>query len=134
MTRKRKSLLIGIIIAVVIFALCMKGRAQVYQVTHYYKEGEKKGVKCTGYIEITEQVIIVNTSLEKQSYPVKAKFKASGQTFREIDMMACRMFVYVVSNEVDLRGIWCEVGQINIYKRYQRKPEEIIRYSFKRKL
>lgn len=134
MTHRQKiSLWMWATVAIMIL-LSMIARGQEYPVTQVSGDGYKKTITARGVIKITDEEVTVITSFERQSLPVMRTFKVKGVTYHEIALMSCRMLVYVHAGRMESNGVMYEVGYVNIYKRFQRKPEELTRYTFKRKL
>jgi hypothetical protein len=134
MTRRQKISLGMWLTIILAILLSMIARAQQYPITHVSGNGFTKITKCNGVITISDFEVTIISSYEKADYPVKNTFKVRGVTYREIAMMSCRILVYVHAGKYETNGIMYEVGYINIYKRFQNKPEEITRYTFKRRL
>lgn len=134
MTHRQKiSLWMWATVAIMIL-LSLIARGQQYPITHVSGNNYKKPTKCNGLIIISDQEVVIITQEEKASYPVSITFKVRGVTYREIKMMSCRILVFVHAVTAEINREKYEVGQVNIYRRFQSKPEETTRYTFQRKL
>lgn len=126
MTRNQKiSLLIATLIALL---LCAVAKAQTFRIESVSGYGYNKETKIKGAVYIYDSAIWIITTHETTSFRIKKKFEVANVDYYELDTMAARTFLWI-------RPLSCnsnDCGYITVSMRFQKKPERITRYRYKK--
>jgi hypothetical protein len=126
MTRYQKiSLLIALMIALL---LCAIAKAQTFKIESVSGYGYKKDTKIRGAIYVYDSSIWIITTHETTSFKIKRKFDVANVDYYELETMAARTFLWV--RPLSCKGLDC--GFITLSMRFQKKPERITRYRYKK--
>jgi hypothetical protein len=134
MTRRQKSLAIGIGIFALLAILYHVANAQPWPLESVSGYGYKKETRTKGVITVDDSAVYIWTNYEVNIYSIRKAFKDRGKMIYDLDTMTSRATVTVTTSRMTLNGIDYEYGTITLNKRYRSKPEQNIRYKYKKPL
>jgi hypothetical protein len=134
MTRRQKSLAIGIGIFMLLVILSMIAKAQPWPLESVSGYGYKKETRTKGVISLDDSAIYIRTNYETNIYSIRKAFRDRGKLIYDLETMSFRATVTVTTSRMTLNGVDFEYGTITLNKRYRSKPEQNIRYKYKKAL
>jgi hypothetical protein len=128
MTRRRKSLLIALIIVLIVFLLSQISNGQTYyQIESVSGYGYRKSTSTHGFVIIlADSSVVVQTEYDRLVFNYKLHFIVNHVDFYELDTLDSWSMLWIQE--------YPDNGTVTLNRRYRTKPEERIRYRFKKRL